>query len=135
MNISNEFHSSERGSAGIKALLVILVLVLIGNAGINYVPVAYQGANFKEEMDTAVVKGLATTGQMKPVDVVKGHIMRAVADNDVPQDVVIDIKAKQSVVTAHVTYTKEVSLLPFGIYKYQYQFNHVATPKGYLAAQ
>ena len=108
---------------------------MIGNAGINYIPVAYQGANFKEEMDTAVVKGLATTGQMKPVDVVKGHIMRAAADNSIPPEAAIDITAKQSVVTAHVAYTKEVSLLPFGIYKYQYEFNHIATPKGYLAAQ
>src|SRR5215211_6777397 len=47
--------ASERGSAGIKFLLVFLVIVVAANAGINYVPIAYQGASFKQEMDTAVV--------------------------------------------------------------------------------
>src|SRR5690606_17733346 len=115
MEIKKDFRSSERGGAGVKALLVILALVLVGNAGINYIPVAYQGANFKEEMETAVVKGLATTGQMKPLDVVKGHIAKAAADNGIPADAAMEIKANQSVVTAHVAYTKEVDILPFGI--------------------
>ena len=54
--------------------MVLVVLVLIANAGYNYIPVAYAGANFKQEMDTAVVKGLAASGQMKPLDMVKSSI-------------------------------------------------------------
>ncbi|HMO82526.1 MAG TPA: hypothetical protein PKD24_17260 [Pyrinomonadaceae bacterium] len=126
---------SEKGSAGIKALLVILVLVVIGNAGINYIPIAYEGANFRQEMDTAVVKGLATSGQMKPMDVVRNHVEKAAADNNVPPDAIIEIKPMGTVITAHVVYTKEVNLLPFGIYKYKYNFNHRAAPTGYLTKQ
>lgn len=38
---------SERGGAGIKLLLALLGLILIANAGYNFVPVAYQGENFE----------------------------------------------------------------------------------------
>lgn len=125
-------HKSEHGGAGVKFLLVALVLLLCANAGFNYIPVAYEGANFRQEMDTAVVKGLAAGGQMKPMDVVKASIQRAVYDNNIPADAVIDIKPAGGAIQAHVTYSKSVSMLPFGIYKYTYNFDYVATPRGYL---
>src|SRR5688500_2993601 len=100
--------SSERGGAAVKALLIGLVLVLIANAGYNYVPVAYAGASFRQEMDTAVVKGLAAPGQLKPADVVKAHIQRAARDYEVPSDAVVEIKPAGNMIQAHVAYSKEV---------------------------
>jgi hypothetical protein len=126
---------SERGGAGIKFLLIALVLVVFANAGYNYVPVAYEGASFRQEMDTAVVKGLAASGQMKPADVVKAHIQGAARSNNIPPDAVIDIKPTGKVVQAHAIYTKPVNLLPFGLYKYNYEFNYRAVPTGYLTAE
>jgi hypothetical protein len=127
--------SSERGGAAVKALLIGLVLVLIANAGYNYVPVAYAGASFRQEMDTAVVKGLAAPGQLKPADVVKAHIQKAARDYELPSDAVVEIKPTGNMVQAHVTYSKEVNMLPFGLYRYNYQFNHTAQPVGYLTKE
>lgn len=134
MDSKRHLNGSEHGSAGIKALLVLMVLLLIGNAGLNYIPVAYNGASFKEAMDSAVVKGLATSGSMKPYDVVKNHVERAMVDNNIPADAVVDIKATNGVVTANAAYTQDVNILPFGIYKYKYEFRHFANPTGYLSS-
>jgi hypothetical protein len=122
----------EKGGAGIKFLLVLLGLAIAANAGLQYIPVAYQGASFKQEMDTAVVKGLAAPGGMKPSDVVKASIMKAARDSELPPEAVIEVKSAGNTVQAHVAYQKQVPLLPFGLYKYNYDFNYVATPTGYL---
>lgn len=123
---------SERGSAGMKAMFVILVLVLAANAGFNYVPVAYEGENFKQEMQTAVVNGLALPPGVKPVDNITGRIKRAAQDNDVPEDAFVEVKPVGNVVQARVTYSKPVGILPFGLYNYTYQFDYTAKPAGYL---
>ena len=65
----NDDRISERGGAAVKFLLVFIVLVLVANAGINYIPVAYNGASFRQEMDTAVVKALGSSSRMKPVEI------------------------------------------------------------------
>lgn len=127
--------ASERGSAAVKALLLGLVLVMIGNAGYNYVPVAYAGASFRQEMDTAVVKGLAAPGALKPADVVKAHIQKAARDYEVPSDAIVEIRPAGNMIQAHVSYSKQVSMLPFGLYRYNYQFDHTAQPVGYLTKE
>lgn len=127
--------SSERGGAAVKFLLVFLVLALLANAGINYIPVAYEGASFKQEMDTAVVKGLGASGSMKPLEVVTASIRRASHDYNVPADALVDIKPVNGVVEARVVYSREVSILPFGLYRYKYNFDHHARPVGYLLKQ
>lgn len=125
--------SGERGEAGAKLLMVLTVLILIGYAGINYVPVAYSAESFKQDMQTAVVQGLATpTKAGKPTDFVKDKITRAIAANDVPKDAYIEVKQNGKELRARVYYTQTVNILPFGIYKYNYVFDHTATPTGFL---
>ena len=126
---------SERGGAAAKFLLIGVILVLVANAGYNYVPIAYEGASFSQEMDTAVVKGLAAPGNLKPADVVKAHIQRAARDYDVPSDAVMEIKPSGNMISAHVSYSKQINMLPFGLYRYNYQFNHTAVPVGYLTKE
>lgn len=124
--------NGEHGGAGVKFMLVLLVLAVGANAGINYIPVAYQGASFRQEMDTAVVKGLAASGAMKPADVVTAAVKKAARDHEIPPEAVIEIKPAGNVIQAHVMYSRQVPLLPFGLYKYNYDFNYVASPTGYL---
>ena len=124
--------ASERGGAGVKFLLVGIVIVLCANAGYNYIPVAYEGAALREDMDTAVVKGLAASGQMKPLDVVKASIQRAINSYNIPPEAVIEIKPQGAMIQASISYSKKVSILPFGIYNYRYDFSYVAAPQGYL---
>lgn len=132
MNYNQRDRSSERGSAGTKFLLVFVVLALIAHAGINYIPVAYAGANFQQEMQTAVVNGMAVPPTVKPVDAVKVRIAKAAADNDIPKDMVLDVAMNGQTVTAHASYTKAINILPFGLYVYNYRFDHTAIPSGYL---
>ena len=124
--------SSERGSATVKAVLVFVVIGLIGHAGCNFVPVAYEGASLRQEMDTAVVKGLGASGRIQPVEVVTASVKKAAADYNVPTDAFVEIKPVNGVVEARVQYKKQVNMLPFGMYKYTYNFDYVARPTGYL---
>lgn len=134
--MKNENRQSERGSAGVKLLLVALFLGLLANAGYQYVPVAYEGANFKQEMQTAVINGVSMPGVGKTaVDVVKDKIAIAARNNNLPPNAVIQVKQLNNVVQAHVTYSKSVPVLPFGLYKRNYEFDNVATPTGFLAQQ
>src|SRR5687768_7211146 len=124
--------SGEHGGAAVKFLCIALVIIVAANAGYNYIPVAYNGASFKQEMDTAVVKGLAASGQMKPMDIVTASVKKAAYDYNVPSDAFVEIKQENGVVRAHVVYTKQIPILPFGMYNYAYQFDHRAKPTGYL---
>jgi len=127
--------NSERGGAGVKFLVVAVVLFLIGNAGVQFIPVAFNGENLKQDMQTAVIQGLAMPGRMSPVDMVKEKIRISAQSNDIPADAFVEVKQIKNVIQARVAYTKEIPLLPFGIYKYQYEFDHTATPTGFLTKQ
>jgi hypothetical protein len=124
---------SEHGGAGVKMTLVLLGLFLLAHAAYNYIPVAYDSANFKQEMQTAVVQAAALQGgNQKAVESVKARLGRAAANNNVPSDALIEVKPMNNVVRAHVSYVKPVNILPFGLYKYNYQFDDTATPSGFL---
>ena len=124
--------NSEEGGASVKLLAVLLFLVLIGNAGVNYIPVAYEGQSFKQDMQTAVVQGMAVPPGITPVDMVKAKLQRAIASNNIPSDALVQVKPTNNSVVAHVYYTKKVAILPFGMYTYNYKFDHTATPTGFL---
>ena len=132
MNSKATHRASERGGAGVKFLIVFVTLILIANAGYNYVPVAYAGESFKQEMDTAVVNGLAVPGRVNPVDMVKARLGRAMNDYHLPSNTVIDVKQTANTITAHAVYNQPVNMLPFGLYVYNYQFDYTAAPVGYL---
>ncbi|MDQ3133014.1 MAG: hypothetical protein M3Q99_19965 [Acidobacteriota bacterium] len=124
---------SERGSAGTKFLITLIVLFLIGNAGLNFIPVVYESESFKQEMQKAVVQGLATPANgMKSTEFVKLKLQRAAKENNLPTDAFIDVKQNGSNIQARVYYLKPINILPFGIFTYNYEFDHTATPVGFL---
>jgi hypothetical protein len=120
--------SSERGSAGVKFAIVLTVIILTSNAGYNYIPVAYEAESLKTDMQTAVLQGLAMPGKINPVENVKARVQRAIVSNGIPADAVVAVTQNGNVIQARVAYNKSVSILPFGIYNYSYQFDHTATP-------
>jgi hypothetical protein len=123
----------ERGGAGVKLTMVLIVLFLLAHAGYNYIPVAYDGENLKQEMQTAVIQGVAMPGSnLTAVEVIKNKIYRAAANNNIPSNALIEVKPFNNIVQAHVSYVKPINILPFGIYKYNYQFDNTATPTGFL---
>ena len=127
---------AESGGAGAKFAVVFGIIALVLHAGINYVPVAYDGESLKGEMETAVLQGLALPGKVSPAENVKARIQKAMQLNNTPPEAILDVKmAGNSNILARVAYTKSVNLLPFGIYKYNYVFDHTATPAGFLLKQ
>ncbi len=122
---------SERGGASLKLLIAIVLIAVIGNAGYNYIPVAFDGYDLKEEMGTAVVRGMAASGRNKPADVVRMRLKKALKNSNVPPNAVVEIKKGEGGVQARVSYTKTVELLPLGLYQYDYVFDHTATPTGF----
>ncbi len=125
--------NSERGGAGVKLLIALVLLILAANAGFNYLPVAYQGESFKQDMEGAVIKGtvLPTTGKA-PVDAVKKKLFEAAKSNAIPDDAVFEVKLQGKTIIGHVSYSKDVELLPFGLYVYTYVFDHTSEPSGFL---
>ncbi|MGI8494849.1 MAG: hypothetical protein ACR2L1_06000 [Pyrinomonadaceae bacterium] len=123
---------AEHGGAGIKFLIVLLSLVLAANAAFNYIPVAYEGENFKQEMHTIVVQGMAIpTNGVDPISAMKTKLINSAKDYDLPA-AFVDVRRNNNITSARVKYSKQVSLLPFGIYNYNYEFDHTATPAGFL---
>jgi hypothetical protein len=135
MNSSEKNRDSERGSAGVKFVIIILAIILVANAGINYVPVAYNAESLKSDMSAAVLQGIAMPGRMNPIDNVKTRIQKAILANDIPADALVDVKQAGNSITARVVYSKDVNILPFGIYKYSYHFDQTVTPTGFLLKQ
>jgi hypothetical protein len=135
MNNSVKDRGSERGGAGVKFLIVFVLILLTAHAGYNYVPVAYDAENLKGDMQAAVLQGLALPGKVNVVDNVKIRIQKAIVQNDIPNDAIIEVKQAGNSLTAHVVYTKEVNILPFGMYRYMYNFDTTVTPTGFLLKQ
>lgn len=130
---NKKYRHKERGGAGVKLTIILVILFLAAHAGFNYIPVAYAAESFKSEMYTAVVQGLAMPGRdLTPVDAVKQRVQRAARANDIPEDALLEVKQVNKTVQAHVIYDKPVNILPFGLYTYNYHFDHTATPTGFL---
>ncbi len=126
---------SERGGAGVKFVIILAVLILVAHAGYNYIPVRYQAESLQSDMQTAVVQGIALPGKMNPLDNVKQRIQQAIRSNDAPPDTFVSVTQQGVAIQARVAYIKAVPILPFGLYTYQYQFDHTATPTGFLMKQ
>lgn len=136
MTVSKKDRSSERGSAGVKFTIVLTTIILLAHAGIKYVPVAYDAESLRTEMKAAVLQGMALPGgRINPVENVKARIQKALITNEIPADATLAVTQNGNGIQARVTYVKPVALMPFGLYTYQFTFDHTATPTGFLLKQ
>lgn len=127
---------SERGSAGVKLLIVAVVLILLANAGYQFIPVAYNAEAFKQEMSTSVVQAIALPASHgKTTEVVKRKIIASAENHNIPVDFQLDVREQNKTIVARVTFVQEVPVLPFGIYTYNYAFDHTAAPNGFLTTE
>lgn len=124
---------AERGGASVKFLIIVTALILIARAGYNYIPVAYEAQDLKQEMDTAVVQSMALGNGQDAVGITKTKLQHVIIANDIPTNAVVEVKQINNLCQARVAYNKQVELLPFGLYSYVYQFDHTAVPSGFLA--
>lgn len=129
----NNDRKSEHGGAGVKFLLAFVVIILLANAGYNFVPIAYQGATFKQDMDTAVVQGnVVPMARASPIEAVRFKLSQAARANQIPENALVEVRQNGKNVIGRVRYAKYVELLPFGMFQYTYTFDHTASPNGYL---
>ncbi len=123
---------SERGGAAVKLLVVLVLLVIIGRAGWNFVPVWYEGQSAKQEMATAVKKAVTLPDKNNP----KATLIRGLdvlkRASVIPNDASVQITEPKGALQVKIRYSRKVSILPFGLYDYDFVFNHTATANGII---
>ncbi len=128
---------NERGSAMFKLIAILVVLFLIGHAGWNYIPVAYNCESFKQRMNEMTLNAYAAANlpESQP-ESVKTRMRRIANDYDVPADAFFKVdRGDNGTLKAQVYFKRQVDMLPFGLYRYTYEFNHTATPNNFLVGK
>lgn len=125
MEIRNR--QSERGSARLKLLLVIIVIAMVAYAGYVYIPVSYNAYLFKDLMQQKV-NTAAALGH--PANWVQEQLVRSAPEYDIPADAEIVPAVKDGRVEVQVRYTKPVE---FPGYVYEYMFDHTARSTEFLS--
>jgi hypothetical protein len=127
-NFISELHDDELGGTKIYGIVALVVVAMVIHAGVNYLPAVYQCESFKSEMHSATMRVLAMPhGQESLADKLKKQIRAAGNDNGVPPNATIEVTEGGNSLKARVKFIREVNILPFGLYKYQMQFDNTAT--------
>jgi hypothetical protein len=119
--------SGERGSATLKFVLVMAIMITVGYAGYLYVPVAFQANTFKDLMqhytDVAVAQGYKPSW-------VGEQLMKNAPEYQVPANAVITATQRDNRIEVRVQYVREIEFLG---YTYNYEFDHTARSTAFLA--
>jgi hypothetical protein len=127
---------SQRGTTNLKLLITLLVIFVFGNAIYNYLPAAYNAETLQTEMHAAVLQGMSLPPSMgNPVDVTKRRIQGIMRANNIPDYAFLEVKMVSNTIQARVAYTQPISILPFGVYDYNYQFDYSTKNGSYLAKE
>ena len=136
MNSKNvsETRRGERGEGQLKLVIFLAVVFLGGFAGYQYIPVAYNGATFKQEMQTIVDQSSAIpAAQGNMAGWVQRKLEAAMLSYGVPKNAALEVKSQEGAgITASLKYTKQVDILPFGLYAYPYDFQNTVSTSGML---
>lgn len=126
----------ERGGATVKFLAVIIAIFLVAHAGFNYIMVWYQCTQFKEAMIESVTQAYAMPNSNLNVPENLLKKLRAVGNEDgVPANAVIKVEKQAAGMQARASFVREIDLLPFNLYKYNYQFDYLAVPPSGFASK
>lgn len=118
--------SGERGSARLKFLIVMAILVAVAYAGYLYVPVAYNAYLYKDLMQTKV--DAATALAYSPTWVLD-QLTKSGPEYGVPPDAVITSVQENDRMKVRVQFTKPIE---FPGYTYVYEFDHMAQGTQFL---
>src|SRR5689334_6246629 len=118
--------STERGSASLKFLVVMLVFGACAYAGYIYVPVAYQAHNFKDLMQHYVD---VASAEGKPPGWAGEQLVKSFAEYDVPPNALVTPAKRDNRIEVRIQFVKTVE---FPGYTYEYDFDHTATSTAFL---
>jgi hypothetical protein len=118
-------YRDQQGSAKVYAIAAVTVIFLMIHAGWNFFPVLYQCESFKSELKNSVlqVQSLPRRPDESVTDKLKKRLRMVANDNGVPANANIEVSDNSSGLRARVRFIREVNILPFGLYKYQYNFD------------
>ena len=119
--------SSERGSANLKFLVVMAMLVAIAYSGYLYVPVAYNAKAYTDLMQHYADLA-AGTGQSAAW--ITEQLAKNGPEYDVPPDAVITCALKDSRMEIHVQFVREIE---FPGYTYNYEFDRTVKSTAFLS--
>jgi hypothetical protein len=133
MTIKESRHH-ELGEGSFKIIVFLVVVLLGGFAASQYVPVAYNAASLKQEMQTIVDQSSAVpAARENQAGWVEKKLTQVAPTYGVPADAQIIVQnSGDAGITASVNFTAPVSLLPFGIYTYPYEFKHTTKTSAML---
>jgi hypothetical protein len=118
--------SGERGSASVKFVIVMALIIACAYAGYLYVPVAFQANAYKDLMqhyaDVAAAQGYppSWTGE---------QLMKNGPEYGIPQNAVITPAARDNRIEVRVQY---VRVIDFPGYPYNYEFDYTAKSTAFL---
>lgn len=119
--------SGERGSANLKFLIVMAILISTAYAGYLYIPVAFQANTYKDTMqhyaDVAATQGY-------PPQWVTDQLTKIGPEYDVPPDAVITPVQRDNRVEVRVQFVREIE---FPGYTYNYEFDKTVKSTAFLS--
>jgi hypothetical protein len=118
--------STERGSANLKFLIVMLIIGAGAYAGYLYVPIAYQAHTFKELMQHYV--DVASAEGKKP-EWVAEQLVKNFGEYQVPANAVVTHAKRDSRIEVRVQFVKPVE---FPGYTYNYEFDQTVKSTAFL---
>src|SRR5229473_1980119 len=121
-----QMKSSEQGGARLKFIIVIVVLAVVLYTGYVYVPIAYEGYQFKDVMQNKV--DLAAT-QGYEAGWVKDQLTRIAPDYHVPEEATITPATRDNRVEVRVQFTRPIAFVGF---TYNYDFDYTAKSTSFL---
>ncbi|HYJ87960.1 MAG TPA: hypothetical protein VEW46_17980 [Pyrinomonadaceae bacterium] len=117
---------SERGSARLKFLVVVVVIAAVAYAGYLYVPVAYNAYLFKDLMQQ---KANAAVGLGHPPTWVKEQLDKSAPDYNIPTDLEITSAVQDKRIEVRAQYSQPIQ---FPGYTYLYNFDHTVKSTDFL---
>ena len=123
----NSDRQGERGSANVKFVLVMAILIATAYVGYLYVPVAYQAYALKDEMQHYVDQASAMAYSPSWV---QEQLVKNAPEYGLPADAVITPVQQDNRVEVRVQFTRPIE---FPGYTYQYEFDHTARSTKFLS--
>ena len=118
--------STERGSASLKFLIVMLVIGGCAYAGYLYIPIAYRAHAFQDLMQHYVD---VASAEGKPPSWAGEQLMKNFGEYEIPADALITPTKRDNRIEIRVQYVQPIE---FPGYTYNYEFDHTATSTAFL---
>ena len=119
--------SGERGSANVKFVIVMTILIATAYAGYLYVPVAIQAKAYKDLMqhyvDVAAAQGYSPSWAGE-------QLMKNAAEYDVPPNALITPAQRENRVEVRVQFVRTIE---FPGYTYNYEFDNTVKSTAFLS--